>query len=326
MKFKFTNYLTACSLMGGLLLAPETQAVTYTATRLEPLSNFVGSYALGINNAGLVVSYSSTGGNAASRATIWQAGSAAATGLDGLGGSHSYAWGVNANGQVVGQAELNGDIFMHAALWQAGATTATDLDTIFGGRNYSQASSINNSGLVTGNGSYYQQAVLWQTGATTAIDLNPLPGGARSIAAGVNDSGLVVGQADTGGGYGHAVLWRSGSTAATDLGTLGGYFSGAAGVNANGLVVGQADLPNGSHAALWRPGSTTAIDLGVLSGITNSNATGVNRRPGGWFVRRRLRQRRGARRLMASRLNNGYRPEFQGGAVEWLSHACNRHQ
>jgi probable HAF family extracellular repeat protein len=69
--------------------------------------------------------------------------------------------------------------------------------------------------VVTASG---EHAVLWQHGRMT--DLGTLPGGRYSQAVGINDSGQVVGYADTGSDpfpSSHAFLWQNGRM--IDLGT-----------------------------------------------------------------------------------------------------------
>jgi probable HAF family extracellular repeat protein len=89
------------------------------------------------------------------------------------------------------------------------------------------------------------------------VDLGTL-GGSESEAAAVNDSGEVVGFAQTTaalpeGRYGihHAFFWTR-ARGMVDLGTLGGRESRAFAVNASGHVVGSADNSEGhTHATLW---------------------------------------------------------------------------
>lgn len=136
---------------------------------------------------------------------------------------------------------------------------------------------INDSGKVVGYavvGGGALKAFSWQNGTLTAL---PTLGGPSAQARGVNNAGVVVGQADTSlvdGGLpvSHAVRWSGAQT--NDLGTLGGLLSVANALNDLGQVVGRSDQNNtDARAALWQSGQT--VDLGVISGIF-SEATDIN--------------------------------------------------
>jgi probable HAF family extracellular repeat protein len=113
----------------------------------------------------------------------------------------------------------------------------------------------------------------------TATDLGT-NGGTNSAAAGINNAGQVVGQADnavnaSGGQLAiiHATLWNG--TTVTNLGTLGGTGSYAAAINNAGQIVGGAYTTGNAnfHATEWN--GTTATDLGALSGAA-SIASAIN--------------------------------------------------
>lgn len=99
--------------------------------------------------------------------------------------------------------------------------------------------------------------------AGTMIDIGTLGGdtGANDI----NDSGQIVGEADTRAGESHAFLWTR-KTGMRDLGTLGGPNSSAEYINHRGQVVGWSLTKAGDrHAFLWSP-ETGMRDLGTLGG------------------------------------------------------------
>lgn len=111
-----------------------------------------------------------------------------------------------------------------------------------------------------------------------AVPLGTL-GGPRSAAFGVNESGQVVGAADTEDGTFHAFVWDDGVM--TDLGTLtGGDVSTAFSINNDGVVVGRSTNASGvSRAVKWEKdasGDYQILDLGTFSGAGLGWATRIN--------------------------------------------------
>lgn len=131
--------------------------------------------------------------------------------------------------------------------------TVTDLGPV--GNPFSQATYVNNPGLVTGldtaaDGA--QHAVLWYEGLFTDIG-TPGLGGPNSGAGGANEFGQVIGGAETSNkdpnnenfcGYGTglqclAFLWQNGVM--TALPTLGGTNAGWGSINSRGEAAGYAE-------------------------------------------------------------------------------------
>jgi probable HAF family extracellular repeat protein len=264
-------------------------ATTPTPTDLGASSGVTTTYALGINDKGVVVGVS--GG-----AVEWAPGATATTPITPLGPLGSTARAINANGQVVGEVETkdtSGNPVAHAVRWDSGTTTPTELST-----SSSLAFGINASGAVVG-GAEGSGAVEWAPGATATTSpttLGLLQGGTAGIARAINASGQVVGLSNTkdanGNAVPHAVRWDAGTTTPTDLGTLAGITGTLAGItstvalgiNASGQVVGAAGTsPDGDifgHAVLWNTGATTPTDLGSLlpagSGWVLESAYAIN--------------------------------------------------
>jgi len=141
--------------------------------------------------------------------------------LRGLGGTQTTAYGINNLGWVTGGGSLPGDLSEHGILWRAG--TLTDLGTL-GGPNSSAGNPLKNDvGLIQGfsqikasdplgEGWVYDCLELlsgvtqcqditritlgfvWQNNVMTAL---PTLGGNNAQAWGANDSGQIVGIAET---------------------------------------------------------------------------------------------------------------------------------
>jgi len=170
---------------------------------------------------------------------------------------------INNAGRIAGYSYLPDFTFTHAALWPAVGSAPIDLGSLGGISSVAEA--INSRGDVvggwtkgvSGTENSSSHAALWRDGV--AIDLR-FPGEANSVAAGINDEGVIVGSSNSVTfGPPHATLWEGSSVSFLDeLGTGSGI---AMDINNHGQVVGSTgtSFTGTPHATLWEAGA--AIDL-----------------------------------------------------------------
>jgi len=281
MKTSKTNFRFIAASLGitaPLWIMSASSAQTYTVTDLGNLGG--ASYADGINNAGQIVGYSFLA-NGTYHAFEYQGG--VMTDVNPiLGGTNSAAYAINASGQIVGNSysptmtDPIGYSNMTSFIDTGGSVTT--IATLPGGYTGGFATAINSSGQVAGeaftyNGPYQQifpyEAYLYSPGGGgTLTDLGNLdPGVGNSSAAGINDSGQVVGNSWTTDGSDRAFLYSGGTM--TDLGQIGGPggASYAYAINNHGLITGQASGGIGGNSdAFLYSGSGPMTDLGDLGG------------------------------------------------------------
>src|SRR5829696_4705368 len=280
-----------------------TTASTTTYYKVQDLGTLGGvSYATGINDSGKVVGWSSTSiaGSTVSRAFLYdESATPKMQDLGDLGDNYdTRANDINNSGKVVGYsyASNGGQLEQHGFLYDStnGMKDLNDLISADSGGTISEARAINTDGKIAAtvfkpfgtdpavcqyenySGGWSYAAVL--TPATTATyevqDLGTL-GGDYSAAAGINDSGKVVGSSLTSSCVEDAFLYDS-TNGMQDLGTLGGDYSAATRINDSGQVVGYGVLV-GSHAFLYDESATQKMqDLGDLEGGNYSEAAGIN--------------------------------------------------
>jgi probable HAF family extracellular repeat protein len=271
-------------------------------TDLGALIDGLSSQANWISESGLIVGVAENGeidpllsGFPELRAVLWRNGRITDLGtLTEEGGYESWANAVNSGGQVVGwttntvsdsnsmAAPGFAPTQTRAFLWQHGAMQ--DLGTLGMGTD-AISEFLNERGQVVGY-SYTgtpktsfcifpetTHSFIWDE-KNKMRDLGTL-GGSCTIATGINDNGVVVGD-NVNDQAQRAFLWKDG--AIQDLGgSIGGQNAGAQGISQSGQVAGFATLPGEVlyHATLWkRVGQMT--DLGVIDQDLCSFASSIN--------------------------------------------------
>ncbi len=296
------------SLQSGL---SDSQSSTDTGYSVTDLTTLLGGYATAINNSGQIVGNFTSSGHPFLYSNGQMIDLGTMIDLSTFSQSFYHPTAINDSAQITGyytNIYANNNYTFNAFLYSDGKTT--DLGSL--GGTHTVPASINSSGQVIGvsttdinrsiyhtlDGSTYN-GFLYSDGQMTS--LGTLPVGTHSTATAVNDSGQIVGSANTadfidaidgmtGKAYSsepgfvesdrgfnpedHAFLYSNGQM--TDLGTLGASSSTATAINDSGQIVGF--LNNASNAFLYTNGKMT--DLNSLipqdSGWTLSEATAIN--------------------------------------------------
>lgn len=164
------------------------------------------SSAMAINDAGVVVGYSSVAGSTSLVPARWTGGKVAALPMP--GGTDGFAVSINKSGTVVGRVYLTSDQAWHAYAWQGDEGFAMGSWPEFAG---SWASAVNANGAAVGTGQSAgadtSAAFYWPTLAGQPVDLNTLVGQGgcvdafgvqRTLTTGIdiNDKGVIVANAN----------------------------------------------------------------------------------------------------------------------------------
>jgi probable HAF family extracellular repeat protein len=278
--------------------APRLAAAPHTAVRgIIDAGTFGWQHGFGleINDPGDIAGRTDLGppnAPTATHAVFWSARTGPID-LGTLGGVSSETRALNNHGVLAGFAQKAGDTFFqrHPTVWtlRAGAVETTELGPFAHG----QAEDVNDRGEVVG----WSAASPAPTSPPTAFrwtargGIVPLPplGGPRSMAAGINGAGDVVGSSTVAPPFvDHAVVWwRDGSV--TDIGTMGGPTS-ARSINDLGEVAGFGQPCPGCqpHAMYWSA-AAGIVDLGTFGGVRSfafeidnlGRVTGFYETPGG---------------------------------------------
>ena len=217
-----------------------------------PIGEFAQGSARAANDAGVIAGHTFEEGS--NHLLLWEETLLVET--IPVAGGLAQVNGLNDQKQIVGQ--IHEGSVKKAFAWQEGTFEA--LGTL-GGEN-SIAYDINDEGWIVGeastDGELAIHAVLWQEGEVT--DLGTIGDGpdATSRALGINEAGVIVGEAQVGDMM-HAVVWEDGEI--FDLNTLlpaeteWDLLSTAVSINDRGWITGTGLINGKEHAFLLLPES-----------------------------------------------------------------------
>lgn len=272
----------AAALAGTAFASPANAAATTAQYKLTIVGN-AGTELFGINNNGAVFGIAVEKGAKANEGFLINAGSTKMVFLGSPGdqtnaNSVSSPEGINGSADVVGSATSFATGNTTAVEWPDSATP-TDLGALPGVQNLvasPMATAINDNGLITAFGSNHGDVGFTIQG-TTVTKLPALPNGGVDVKPlAVNNSGLIVGQADTSTSNPQAAEWQNG--AITALGGLpGSLTSEAVAVNSTGEAVGTSlqTADTFGHAVLFANGTVTDLNA-PGTGTGDASAQAIN--------------------------------------------------
>jgi probable HAF family extracellular repeat protein len=259
-----------CGLVLAAFCVASTPLFAATPYQVEDLGTLPGdsaSVAMGINESGDVVGWSS--GPAGTRAFLYtdEAGMTALPAPTGRPRTHARA--VNDTGTVVGTASTGGTDIGHAVRWQSG--TAQDLGTLATGM-FSEARGVNAAGVAVGSsytngGSLLGVHAFRYDDVSGLVDLTPAADDAHAEA--INDVDQIA-------GWRNGRAFRRTGTTFTDLGVPAGFArSFGYAINRFGQVAGHVSTASGNSERIFR--YTDGEGLVLLGGNGEFNrAFGIN--------------------------------------------------
>ena len=288
----------AAILFSGCHRQPTLSPLPGTTHPQYSISDIGAGMPSSINNKGQIVGVFAAGvfpnskGFPYFHGCLWDKGKR--TEMKTLGGWYSSADRINDNGQIIGTATVQGHSIKrqdieHGCLWQDGKLTDLENEPRFRGTGILHLTKSGGVYAVSPRLSPKKQVHLWfyPNGFAPGIRQDKgIIGGPEVMPVAINDSGMVVGNWNTGKkrnkmSIHHAFLWRIGQKKGTDLGTLGGLRSEATALNNAGQIVGNSDLRDDpasprarTHSFVWEQGKM--YDLGALAGGSFSDPYAIN--------------------------------------------------
>jgi probable HAF family extracellular repeat protein len=257
------------------LVGTASAARRYELILLDPLEDYVYSYANAINNYGEIVGFSKDL-QGHTRATYWDPGKNYAP-VD-IGTLNyldtSEAVGINDSGEVVGRAYDHTGAGGHLAFIWSKTRPIQQLQGL-PGSTWDVAAGIASNGKVSGQSNY--MACIFERGKPA----NDISFGYLNSAVGFSNSGLVAGTENSARTDRtiKAVVGQGDFKEITPL-TQGYIYSIPNAINKNGVVIGSFNSSGNEHAFLW---DGSLHDLDTLGG-TLSSALAINdsRQVVGW--------------------------------------------
>ncbi len=264
---------------------------TITATtELFPLTGFNYSAAYGINASGFIVGESEDAANTVV-AVYWAFNTQTAVKLAELqAGKNSAAYSVSASGRIVGEAVNSLDKIV-PVYWRSSSIAPVALPTLSAGGTgvaYGIIDLADGSSVVVGESD--DQAVRWKINAAgVAQSVEPmgtLTGHVKSVAMGVNRSGVMVGESEDSAGVVRAVIFKDKTILGViipgfdviDLGAVG-VKSSAVAINDSSSIAGwNNDISGSSLTALWLANASpvTTVNNSLSGSGGNGFAFGIN--------------------------------------------------
>ncbi|MEW6736800.1 MAG: DUF3466 family protein [Acidobacteriota bacterium] len=195
------------------------------------------------------------------------------TDLGTLGGNSSIGNDINQNGDITGWSQISQATITKGFVWKRGIMTA--LPTLANGKG-ALGVAISNPGFFGPNFTGDAELANGNTHAfrynsVTMRDLGTLPGTTHSHGRDINDTGEVVGWAQSADGTLKAFLYRNNQM----IDISNGSVSAAYGINNTSQVVGYFQSDDVHHAFKYET-ATGHTDLGTPNGYSYSYALAIN--------------------------------------------------
>lgn len=270
-------------MMGILLLSPAAHAASYSFSSLAvPFVGAADTNPTGINKSGTVVGWYQPAPSTADQSFVEENGTYSILNVPFQGAVGTIARGINNYGTIVGSyGDLQGE---HGFVDNGGVFTPINVP--FAGASNVSVTGINNKGVLVGvyqDSSGIYHSFVDNGGTFTSFDLPLALGGGTALAAGINDSGQIIG---TYGSY-QAFLATPAVPSImifTSISAPGSVWNWGVGINNDGAIVGNEAYLDASTGVpkisgfVEQGGTYTVINdphAPVVTNISGINDNGV---------------------------------------------------